>query len=301
MIRVVAAPRFTVHHAAAAMLLSATLWGLGTVMSKGALERVPPMALLVAQLLASVSFLWIAVVARGVPTGLFRPRTLALGWTGILEPGLAYILGVIGLVRTSASSASLIAALEPVIVLVLAALFLHERPTRRTALLMGAAFVGVVLVSGAGDGAGHSLIGDALYFFGVVSAALYVIMSRKSVQTLDPLPLAALQQSAGLLTVLVAFLIALAAGESGSLTSVPLEGWLLAAVSGVVQFALPFVLYLTALKTLTAARAAVFLTLTPVVGVVASVLFLGELFTGIQIAGAALVIGALFGVNARSE
>jgi drug/metabolite transporter (DMT)-like permease len=285
--------------AVGAMLLSATCWGLGTVMSKGVLERMPPITLLVTQLCASVAFLWIAVAVRGIPEGLWHPSRLKLGLTGVLEPGIAYIFGVIGLTRTSASSASLLAALEPVIVLLLAALFLRECPTRRAILLMIAAFVGVILVTGVGESAGQTLMGDAIYFLGVISAALYVVMSRKSVQALDPFPLAALQQTAGLCAVLCVFPLAWAAGEGNQSDSIAPDVWMLAILSGVVQFALPFSFYLTALKTLTAARAAIFLTLTPVIGVGAAAIFLGETLTGVQIVGAALIIGVLFGMQTR--
>jgi drug/metabolite transporter (DMT)-like permease len=50
--------------AAVAMTLAAACWGLGTVMSKGVLDYLPPLLLLVVQLVGSLLFLWTAVFTR---------------------------------------------------------------------------------------------------------------------------------------------------------------------------------------------------------------------------------------------
>jgi drug/metabolite transporter (DMT)-like permease len=65
-----------------------------------------------------------------------------------------------------------------------------------------------------------------------------------------------------------------------------------------VQYSLAFALYLTALKAIPAAQAAIYLTLIPVFGVSGGVLFLGESLTPIQAAGAVLIVLALMGLNA---
>jgi len=44
-----------------ALVLAAACWGFGAVMTKYALDQVPPLTLLVVQLVVSVVVLWIAV------------------------------------------------------------------------------------------------------------------------------------------------------------------------------------------------------------------------------------------------
>ena len=262
-------------------------------MSKGLLAVLPPLTLLVVQLLASIAFLWIAVFCLRLRVRLDRPARRA-SLSGLLEPGLSYCVGIAGLVLTTASNASLIGTTEPLFILLLAWLLLRER--------IGGGVVGLALLAGLGlglvvlpdirNGGGEgSSLGDALVVLGTLFAALYVIATRKLVMTLDPLPLSALQQSVGLLWTLGVLALALALGAVNlGLRDIPLEVLLFAAFSGIVQYALAFWFYLFALRRLPASVAAFYLTLIPVFGVGAAYLFLGETLTGVQWLGAALIV-----------
>ena len=279
--------------AVAAAVLSAACWGSATVMSKGLLAVLPPLTLLVVQLLASIAFLWIAVFCLRLRVRLDRPARRA-SLSGLLEPGLSYCVGIAGLALTTASNASLIGTTEPLFILLLAWLLLRERIGGGVVGLALLASLGLGLVvlpdirNGGGEG---SSLGDALVVLGTLFAALYVIATRKLVMTLDPLPLSALQQSVGLLWTLGVLALALAVGAVNlGLRDIPLEVLLFAAFSGIVQYALAFWFYLFALRRLPASVAAFYLTLIPVFGVGAAYLFLGETLTGVQWLGAALIV-----------
>ena len=279
--------------AVAAAVLSAACWGSATVMSKGLLAVLPPLTLLVVQLLASIAFLWIAVLCLRLRVRLNRPARRA-SLSGLLEPGLSYCVGIAGLALTTASNASLIGTTEPLFILLLAWLLLRERIGGGVVGLALLASLGLGLVvlpdirNGGGEG---SSLGDALVVLGTLFAALYVIATRKLVMTLDPLPLSALQQSVGLLWTLGVLALALALGAVNlGLRDIPLEVLLFAAFSGIVQYDLAFWFYLFALRRLPASVAAFYLTLIPVFGVGAAYLFLGETLTGLQWLGAALIV-----------
>lgn len=276
------------------MIGSAAAWGTGTVMSKYSLNYVPPFTLLVVQLVASVALLWIFVFIRRVPPPI-NLTSLRLGATGILEPGLAFVLALIGLARTSASVASFIGATESFMVIVVAYFLLRERVSRRILFLMLITLVGVILISGAdsSDSSSHSLVGDLLVLAGTASAAFYVVLSSRSVSQMEPLPLAALQQSFGLVFALLVLPIGLAGGEWERLSSIPVSVWLWVILNGIVQYMLAFLFYLTALKGMPATRAALYLTLIPVFAVVESFIFLGEQMTLIQLIGGGLILGSL--------
>ncbi|MCU0476290.1 MAG: DMT family transporter [Anaerolineae bacterium] len=227
-----------------AMIGSAAAWGGGTVMSKALLdEGLPPVTLLVVQLLASCTVLWLIVWGRRLPV---RGRDVRAGWTGVLEPGLAYLIGLIGVQWTTASQASIISATEPVWVLCFAVLFLAERVSMRTVGLLGVSMLGVILVTGELSGTGGTWQGDAFVLIGTLAAAGYVISSRHSAQHSPPLVLAAMQQTVGLGVALCALPF--------SATIAPISGTaLLGAIAcGIVQYALAFSLYLTALRTIPA-------------------------------------------------
>src|SRR5689334_15292974 len=148
-----------IRWATLAMVFSAACWAMGTVMSKYTLETVPPLSVLVVQLSASVAALWTAALfTRSLPSR----SMLKHGWTGILEPGLSYVAGLIGLAHTSASSASLIGATEPFMVLVLAFFLLRERLSRRKLPLIALVLVGTLLVSFEQGGDTNSFYGDVI-------------------------------------------------------------------------------------------------------------------------------------------
>lgn len=274
-----------------AMIGSAASWGAGTVMSKAVIRDIPPVTLLVIQLTASVIVLWLGTLLGRIP---FTRRDIRHGWTGILEPGLAYLIGLIGIQFTTASNATLINALEPFLVLVLAFFLFRQRVTRLMMMLMAISVIGVILVSATpAEAAGNTLLGDGLELLATFCAAFYVVLSSQSVAHLHPLPLAALQQTIGLCVALMALPLALALGEAHGLNALTVQVIAFAMLSGVIQYSAAFVLYLTALKSFSAPEAAQYLTLIPVFGMAGAMMFLGETLTLAQLVGAGLIIGTL--------
>jgi drug/metabolite transporter (DMT)-like permease len=288
----IAAPRGVPVWAYAAMVGSAACWGLATVLTKDILTTVPPFVTLATQLFASVSALWLAALLTGRHLG---PGGLRAALSGLLEPGLAYAVGVPGLVLTTAASASIIAASEPAVVIVLGLAFFGQRRDDRLILVTFIAMVGVVLTTAAPPGgkAPSPLLGTALIFLGVVFAALYVLLSSTLVDRHDPLALAAAQQSVGLVLAILCLGAALLLGWERWPSGLDASTWGLVLLSGIVQYALAFWLYLTGMTRLPVTRAAVFLTLTPVFGVGGAMVFLGESLAASQALGCAMVIAAL--------
>lgn len=199
--------------AVAAMVGSAAAWGGATVMTKGALDAFPPFTLLAIQLSASVAVLWAAVLALRLCIDPRRPALRATS-SGLFEPGLAYAVGVPGLALTTAGNASVVAAMEPVFVILLVWAVFGARPDRVVAGAVAAAFAGVCLVSlpdAAGLGGGDPR-GDALVLAGTALAALYVVTSSRLLAGTAPLVLTCLQQSMGLALALGVLGLALATG-----------------------------------------------------------------------------------------
>lgn len=284
--------------ASLAACLSAACWGLATVMTKDVLGHIPPMTLLAIQLTASISVLWIAVLVLRLRIDFDRPTRRA-SLSGLLEPGLAYTVGIVGLLLTTASNASLIGTAEPLFILLLAWLLLGEPVSARLIVLAFTAALGIGLVMlpdvrGGGQG---SLIGDLLIALGTLFAAFYVIATRKLVAKLNPLSLSALQQSVGLVWTLGVLALALVLG----LATIGLNGLssgvlLLAALSGIVQYALAFWFYLFALQRLQANIAGFYLALIPVFGIGAASVFLGETLTTGQWFGAIFIMASVAAV-----
>lgn len=289
------ARRRTTLRASLALAGSAACWGLATVATKGQLAQVPALPMLVVQLSASVAFLWGAALVTRTRVRLDR-ASLRASLSGLLEPGLAHTAGTAGLALTTASATTLINAAEAPVTVLLAWLFLRERVGRQTLLVAAAAGAGVLLVilpdlDGLGGG---SLPGDALVALATLLAAVYVTVSRRLAGGMPALALVALQQTVGLLCSVAAWLAAVALGWSplGLRELNPLTLGL-AALTGVLQYAIPFWLWISGLRHLPASRATLFLALIPVFGVAGAAMGLGERLVPAQWAGAALVLAAV--------
>jgi drug/metabolite transporter (DMT)-like permease len=270
------------------MVASAAAWAAGLVLTKVTLDvtAAAPSSVLVVQLIASVGVLAVACAVTGAGLG----GAWRHGWVGLLEPGISYQLALAGLALTSAANASVLGSLEPVMVPLFAWALLRQRPHPRLAVLIAGATVGSALVAYSTDGGGGSWAGDGLIVASVAAAALYVVAASKQVATIDPLPAALTQQVWALCLVIACHLLLTGPLLWPSATPGQL---LLAAAAGILNYALPFWLYLTALTRMPVARAATYLTLIPVFGVLGAVLVLGEQVTWLDIVGGALVVGSL--------
>lgn len=283
--------------AIAAMIASAACWGIATVMSRDLLASLSAPGLLVVQLVASLAFLSVLTVrerpARHVTSPLARAAL-----PGVLEPGLAYTVGLIGLSMTTAGHAAVISSAEPVFIVALSWLLLRERPARRLLVCILVAIGGLLLIAGGGEtgegAAGASLAGDTLVVLATIFAAGYVVFSARVARGFPSATLAFAQQTVGLLFAVSVY------GTAAGLGIVPplwsgLDAALLgyAALSGIVQYALPFWLYLIGLRRLRASTAGLYLTLTPLFGIAGAFLWLGEQPHLAMLVGTVLVLTAV--------
>lgn len=268
---------------------AAASWGLGTVLSKYALGGFVPAALLPVQLAVSVLALGAALlVTRERPTSVRRPWRIAA--LGVLNPGIAYALGLVGLSRIDASTSVVIWATEPVLIVVLAALVLHEPLTVVSVGCLVAAMSGIALIVGA-PSSGAALGGVLLTLAAVVSCAVYSVVVRALHLVDGTLPVVWLQQVAALVFALLVY--AVAAGPTGSVSAPTSVEAVAAALGGVFYYGLAFWLYVAGLRRTYASRAGMYLTLIPVFGLVFSAVLLGERFTAQQAVGAVVVIVAM--------
>jgi drug/metabolite transporter (DMT)-like permease len=268
-------------------------WGAGMTLTKLALVHFEPSMLLIVQLLASVAFLVTILLLQGV-RGTSWPQLLRHSRLGILEPGLAYFLGLEGLNRISAAEAVVLSSTESIMIVLLAWLLAIERPRGVVLLLAVVGAAGATLVAGShfNHAAGSiSLWGDLLVLGGVLSAAIYVVCSSRLASVTEPIPALIGQQ---VVAVVFAACIHLAVSDTGlHAQSVSTNGWMLAAASGIVQYACAFWLYLWALKGLRADEAGLYLSLTPVFGLMVAIPVLGERLTAMQWTGTIVIIGTI--------
>lgn len=283
-----------------ALVLAAAAWGTGTVVSKRAVAEIPPLTLLPIQLAASLVVLVLLMRWRQVPLNDPGASSL-LGRLGILNPGLAYALSLLGLAHITASLSVLLWALEPILILVLAAWLLAERVGVIVLTLSLVAVSGMLLVAYEPGTSGNGL-GVALTVAGVVCCAFYTIITRRWIGTSDstaPVVLAQQAHALGFSLVVVALLWL--AGGAVRPDSVSALGWASAVGSGVLYYGLAYWFYLSALRTVPASFAAASFYLVPVIGVTMGFLVLGERLDPGQWLGVAIVSIAVIGILRRTE
>ena len=271
---------------------AAACWGIATVISKRAVDEIPPLMLLPVQLGVSVVTLTVLTRARGLPV-VWSPDLHRLGALGLLTPGISYALSLLGLAHLTASLSVLLWTVEPLLILVLARLMLRDWITPARTIAGAAAFGGVMLIV-VRPGTGGATLGVALTLAGVAACALYTVTCRKLLADDATLTVVLIQQGYALVFAVALFTIAHLAGADPGVTNVSGWAWLSAVVSGVCYYAIAFWLYLSGLQLVPAAVAGTFINLIPVFGVTAGYLLLAERFTTRQWLGAGIVVVAVF-------
>lgn len=279
-------------------------WGTGLTLAKLALTEISATTLLIIQLLSSVLFLYTAcyVKKRKLPLSI---KNLQQGMAGIFEPGLAYMVGTLGLALTTASNATLLGSTEVILTVLFAALFLGEKLTLAKFMLAIVSFLGVFFLLGTHtQGATKSsLVGDLLVLLSTVFAVIYVLVSKAQIATASPLELTASQQLVGLIMTVLCFgiLSLFLPSYEVDATGISPQFWLLAIASGIMQYALAFLLYLTVLQTTPVSQAAFYIALIPVFGVASAILLIGEQPHWWQWIGAAFILtSSYFGSKLRT-
>ncbi len=276
--------------AVAALVAATACWGAGTVVTKQVLDEVSPLTLLPMQLTASCALLLIACLVRREHF-VWTPTTRRLTGLGLLNPGMAYALGLLGLVSISASMSVLLWALEPVLILLLAVVLLHERVRPRLLSALAVAIAGVLLVVYQPGATGNTM-GIALTLAAVACCALYTVAVRRLLLDDASLPVVLAQQLAALTFGLgLATVVQVAGGPGWSVDGHGWGTWAAAAASGWLYYGLAFWFFLSGLRQLDASVAGSFLPLIPVFGVTAG-LVAGERLDTRQWVGAVIVVTA---------
>lgn len=271
------------------LVAAAASWGLGTVLSKYALLGFTPAQLLPLQLMVSTIGLGLVLLVRRERVRKVR-RPARVAALGVLNPGVAYALGLVGLSQIDASTSVVIWATEPVVIVVLAFALLHERLSAVASVCLATAMGGIVLIVGP-PSSSAAVVGVLLTFGAVLACALYSILVRAMDLADGTLPVVWLQQAAALVFALLVYAVVVGVRSA----PVAATGWEAgaAALGGITYYGLAFWLYVAGLRRTSAAGAGMHLTLIPVFGLLFSALLLGERLDAVQVLGAVAVIGAM--------
>jgi drug/metabolite transporter (DMT)-like permease len=278
-------------------IASAIAFGAMAIFGKLAYDAgVGILTLLFVRFSIAAPVLWLGALRGGerVFSGASR-RTLlaalALGAVGYaMQAGLYFA----ALARMDASLLSMLLYTFPAMVTVAAIGLGRETASRRRtgALLVSSSGLALVLL-GAGAGT-FDWLGAALGLGAAMTYTAYILVSDRVGGELEALPLSAL------ITTGAAITFGVACVASGSLdTGFDSEGWLWLASIAIVSTVTPITLFFAGLRRVGPSTAAILSTLEPPTTVGLAFLVFGESLSPIQLAGAALVLGAAVSLQLR--
>jgi drug/metabolite transporter, DME family len=239
---------------------------------------------------AAPCLLVIAALFRARPA-VARGDGLALGAASIAMAAyqVCYFTAV---TLTGVAVAALLAICSaPLMIALLAALFLGERLTSAARLSLGMAVAGTALLvigpRGPGEAAGRSLLGALLALGAGLSYAVYAVGTKRLLARAEPLPLAAVTFS------LAALLLTPVLLAESSVRRPLAEVWPLLLYLGVGPTALAYILFTAGLRRIPATTAGMVSLLEPLTATVLGVMVFGESLGPAGMAGAALLLAAL--------
>lgn len=222
------------------------------------------------------------------------PLFLALGLLSILFFTLCYFSAI---TRMSLSTAAILLYTSPIWVMLLSALFLHEKLTGRKLLALALAFLGCVLVSGL-SGGGVTTVGLLLGLGSGLGYGLYSIfgtlaLRRYSAYTVTAWTFLIAGLGSWFVTKPAVFLETLRACPSAWGTA------LFFVLTAFVTSFVPFLAYTIGLRRVEAGRAAIFATVEPLVATLFGVLVFHEPLTVLSALGIALILSAVVILNRK--
>jgi drug/metabolite transporter (DMT)-like permease len=227
---------------------------------------------------------------------LRRKDILPLAASGLFGVTIYFFFESRGIKLTSASHASLIIAVIPVITVLAEAVLFRTRIHWLTIVGVLLSVVGVVFVVGEPGALGGAITleGD-LYMFGAcLSWVIYIILSRNLHRRLSEIAITAYQSVFGTL-----FLIPLALLEMRHWVPITLSAGLNLAYLAVFCSALSNFLYVFALSRLGPIAVSPYINLIPVIGVLGGVVILGESLALTQVCGGVVILAGVLLVSRK--
>lgn len=275
------------------LVLTFFIWGSLYVAAKYAMAQIPPLLVLASRYGLSVIILYFVMKKRGLKKVKkeHRKMFLAIGTAGYFG-GIAFQL--IGTDLIDASLASLINSLNPVVIPIIAAVFLKEKISPKICISILLSVIGIYIVLGIGTAEKISFAGIVINILSLLFWSASCCIVRGVSADYDPIQIT-------LYAMAVAFCFA-APSAAINLCFEPCtiswEGILSLLYIAFVCTALSHVFWNRALKILDATTCSLFYPIQPLTSALLGMLFLGEQLSSGFWAGAAIICtGILFAVK----
>lgn len=302
------------------LLITMILWGatmpLGRWMVSESLgETIPPLIIVIIRFAIVVFVLFIIVFwkNKNISGQFARENWKPLSILGVLIIGVYQTGFMLGEFYTSASDVSLIISSSPIWLLVIAVTVLKERITIKKVLGAVIGFIGVIAIIGFSPNVNvpDRMLGSAFTLLAAISTAIYTLYLRRFTKKVTdssgkaPSSLLIITWSSLFGLILIAPITLFFHPQYLTLSSyliIPARIWV--GIGYLVFFAtvIGLLAYIEGVKRLSADRAIIFLNLVPVLGVLLSAWFLGEIIDPVvhTLSLSLIIIGVML-VNSKTK
>lgn len=231
---------------------------------------------------ATLMSLYMALARRRWPRGRNLAILAAMGGVGYVGQSLAFFSA---LNHASAGLVALLLYLYPILVTVLGAVFLRESLGAGRVLAVLAALAGTALTLGGGM-AGEP-VGVALGVAAALIYSIYILVGSRVLASSDAMGAATV--------VMISAAVVFGAIALGTRPRFPVEpaGWAAVLAIAVVSTVIAMGGFFAGIRLLGAADAATLSTLEPAVTIALAAIFLDEPLSRLQLAGGAIILGAV--------
>jgi len=267
-----------------AIILVSIAWGLSFVATKKSLEVFSPISIMFFKFIFSSVFFTIFM--------FLRHETFKVKKTDVPKFLLGTLLGVVvyfylegtAIKMLNASSAALVLAIEPVVIMIASYFFNNERLTTMKKIAIFVSIVGVYFIVKGGEGV-ENVLGYFIMFLAVVMWSIYVVTSSKLTSKYSGLKIAGIQAYIALIAYAPLMVF-----QNVDYAQVELIHWLSIAFLGVIPSGIAMFLYVFSLKTIGNSTSSLFINFVPVIAAIFGFLFLGETLTSNKIIGGSIII-----------
>jgi drug/metabolite transporter (DMT)-like permease len=274
------------------------MWGSSYLFIKLAVDSFGTFTLITLRLLIGAAFLWVVLRASRTPLPRDRRAYGHLIVMSVINIAIPFALITWAEQSVDSALAAILNSTVPLMVIVIAPLFLPDEPIRINGVLgLAIGFIGVVLIVSPGlSGAAGTAAGQIALLGSSLSYAIGNVYARRNVRGLPPMIPAVFQVTFALVIVGVLALVLERPWESAR---PDLEAWFSVVWLGILGSGMAYLAYFRLLSRWGATRTSLVAYLLPVVGIVLGFLVLSEPIDGSLIAGTALVIAGVALVNGR--
>jgi drug/metabolite transporter (DMT)-like permease len=283
-------------------IATSIIFGMSFMFTKQALDSFETFHLLAFRFTLAALMLSILVLIGLVKVDLKNKPTKELLLLCFFQPFSYFIFETIGVKLTSSSQAGMMIALIPVVVTLMAVVFLKESPSKTQSIFIIVSVLGVLfIIAMSGDlSAKGNLLGIAALMGAVLSGGIYNILSRKLSRNFNAVEITFIMMWSGAIIFNIIAVIKSITQSSINSYFNGFSSW--HAISsilylGVLSSICAFFMLNYMLSKLPASSSAVFSNLTTVISITAGVFIRHEPFYWYQIAGGVMIVLGVWGTN----